>query len=37
VGYNSVTDFRGSIFIRLAIVAFQNREITENSDKIGVP
>jgi len=25
----------GSIFIRLAVVAFQNREITESSDKIG--
>jgi len=28
-------DIRGSIFIRLAVVTFQNREITENSDKIG--
>jgi len=33
--YNFVTDIRGSFFIRLAVVAFQNREITENSDKIG--
>jgi len=32
VGYNFV-DYR-SIFVRLAIVAFQNREITRNSDKI---
>jgi len=35
VGYNFVGDIRGSIFIRLAVVAFQNREITENSNKIG--
>ena len=33
--YNFVVDIRGSIFIRLAVVAFQSREITENSDKIG--
>jgi len=35
VGYNFVVDIRGSIFIRLAVVAFQNREITEYSDKVG--
>jgi len=34
--YNSVADIMGlSIFIRLAVVAAQNREITRNSDKIG--
>ena len=33
MGYNSVADIR-SIFIRLAVVASQSREITRNSDKI---
>ena len=32
MGYNSVAD--GSIFIRLAVVACQSREIARNSDKI---
>jgi len=27
-------NFYGFIFIRLAVVAYQNREITRNSDKI---
>jgi len=31
--YNSVADKKG-LCIRLAVVAFQNREITRNSDKI---
>jgi len=31
VGYNFVADI---IFIHLAVVAFQNRKITRNSDKI---
>jgi len=37
VGYNFVADITGtygSIFIRLAITASQNREITRNPDKI---
>jgi len=35
VGYNFVGDIAGlHIFIQLGIVAFQNREITRNSDKI---
>ena len=35
MGYNSVADITGlSIFVRLAVVAFQSREITRNSDKI---
>jgi len=33
MGYKSITDFT-SIFIRLAAVASQNREITRKSDKI---
>jgi len=33
MGYNFVADI-GSIFIRLAVVASQNREITRKSDKI---
>jgi len=33
MGYNYVADIR-SIFIRLAVVASQNREIRRNSDKI---
>jgi len=32
--YNFVAKQYGSIFIRLTVVAFQNREITRNSDKI---
>jgi len=35
VGYNFVIDIRGSIFIHLATIAFQNRKIMRNSDKIG--
>jgi len=35
VGYNFVVDIRGSIFFLLDVVAFQNREITENSDESG--
>jgi len=35
VGYNFVVDINGSIFFLLAVVEFQNREITENSDKSG--
>ena len=34
VGYNSVADIMGSIFIRLTVVASQNCEITRNSDRI---
>jgi len=34
MGYNSVADIMGSIFIRLAVLASQSREITRNSDKI---
>jgi len=34
VSYNFVGDITGLSFIHLAIVAFQNREITRNSDKI---
>ena len=34
VGYNSVVNITGLIFIHLAIDAFQNREITQNSNKI---
>jgi len=35
MGYNSVADITGlSIFIRLAVVASQSREIIRNSDKI---
>jgi len=36
MGYNSVANIIGdlSIFIRLAVVASQSREITRNSDKI---
>jgi len=33
MGYNYVADITG-IFIRLAMVASQSREITRNSDKI---
>jgi len=33
MGYNSVADIIG-IFIRLAVVSSQNREIRRNSDKI---
>jgi len=34
VGYNPVADSRGSISIRLAVVAFQMYEIARNSKKI---
>jgi len=35
MGYNFVTDINRSIFICLALLAAsQNREITQNSDKI---
>jgi len=34
MGYNFVTDHYGFIFIRLAVVASKNREITRISDKI---
>jgi len=33
MGYNSVADIIG-LFIRLAVVASQSREIARNSDKI---
>jgi len=34
VGFNFCRIHYGSIFIHLGIVAFQNREITRNADKI---
>ena len=34
MGYNSVADIIGSIFVHLAVVASQSHEITRNSDKI---
>ena len=34
MGYNFLGEILGHIFIRLAVVPFQNREITRNSDKI---
>jgi len=34
MGYNSVAHIICSIFIRLAVVASQSREITRNSDNI---
>ena len=35
MAYNFVVDIRGSLFFLLAFVAFQNREIAENSYKSG--
>jgi len=34
MAYNSVADIIGLIFIRLAVIASQSREITRNSTKI---
>jgi len=33
MGYNSIAYIMGLIFIRLAVVSSQNREITRKSDK----
>jgi len=34
VGYNSVADNRGSIFILLAVIASETREMSRNSKRI---